>query len=404
MQSSGRGNLKNKKNKSGVDVQTAVSEYAKSTEVGLPREFRKAFFADFDKRFVLILLISLVVHIFVVEYLMRNLKKRATPEYFSKLQQKFASLLLEREPLPLPKIEEPQPSEVGLLPLGTPLTTGTPSAGGPMVGPPSSGPLAFGTPEARGSTAEDVATSVRRGAAARAEAMESMESGVGALGVLAILTSGSGAVGDMNMNDVISYAQAQDLGLRESLSSLDALRVSRGPGGTGSGDGTGRGPTGQRVIRGQRQETRALTVTDLVGEVTPLGGAQTTQITREERFEELVSNIEKRPEMPTTPEEKERLRRKPEFVQAVLQRHNLAITDCYKSRSKLQPGLKGKVIIRFAIDADGRVINAEILESTFEEEDIEQCILMRVLRWNDFGYGDPTAPPEIYRQVYTFGY
>ena len=407
MQSLGSSRPKNFKKKPGMGLQTAsggTEKERKPEEMKLPREFRKEFLADFDKRFFLILLISLVVHIIGVEYLMNHLKKQATPEYFSQLQQKYVSLLVEREPLPLPRPEPTKLPEPIMLPTGTPLTAGPLEAGVEVEGPRPATPavpLALGTPETRGPTAEDVASSVRRGAAARAEAMKSMEAAMGNVGILGIITSGTGVLGDIDINDVISYAQNSDMELRESLSNLDALQVSRGAGGISE---AGRGPSGQRVIRGQRRETRTLTTIDLVGEVTPLEEAQISEISRDERYEELTSTIDRRPDVPTTLEEKVRLRRKPEFVQAVIQRHNRAITDCYNTRMKLQPGLKGKVVVRLAIDADGHVSDVQIVESTFEDQDIVNCIMMRMRRWNDFGYGDPTAPDEIYRQVYTFGF
>jgi TonB family protein len=405
VQSSGSDMPKNIENLPDGGMQTAEGVSVKSHKPGemkLPREFRKGLLADFDKRFFLILLISLVVHIIGIEYLMNHLKKQVSPEYFSQLQQKFAHLLVEREPLP--RLEPLPPSEPILVPAGTPITgvsSGTGESGGATGPPMPVVPLALATPETRGPTAEEVASSVRGGEAARVGVMESMEAGVGNVGLLAIITGGTGVLGDIDVNDVLAYGETSDQELRETLSQYDALKVSRGTGGVGQ---AGRDPTGQRVIRGQRRETSTLTVTDLVGEVPPLGEARVSQISRDERFERLTSTIVERPEVPKTMEEKRRLRRKPEFVQAVLQRHNLAITDCYKTRAKLQADLKGKVVVRFAIDPDGRVSDAQILESTFENPEIENCIVMRIRRWNDFGYGDPTAEDEVYRQVYTFGY
>jgi len=408
VQSSGSGEQTKLQNKPGAVAPNSSKKPVKARkneEMKLPREFRKSILEDFDKRFFIILLISLVVHIISVEYLMKHLKKRATPEYFTQIQQKFASLLVDREALLLPEPELVQPTEPIMLPEGTPISAGAEGTGVPTRAPVSSMPaipLAIGSPETRGIPAEDIASGARGGATASASTMAAMESSVNNVGILAIITGGTGSIGDIEMNDVLVYAETSNRQLRQTLLNYDALKVSRGPDGIG-GIGQG-GYTGQRIIRGQRQEVQNLTVIDLVGEVPRLGEAQVTEISREERFEELATTYDRRPEIPTTPEEKERLRRKPEAVQAVIQRHNLAVTDCYKSRSKLNPGLKGKVVVRFAIDADGRVIGADVLESTFEEIEIEQCILSRILRWNDFGYGDPTAPPEIYRQVYTFGF
>ena len=87
----------------------------------------------------------------------------------------------------------------------------------------------------------------------------------------------------------------------------------------------------------------------------------------------------------------------------VLMAHNPAIRDCYKVHRKRNPGLRGKIIVRLAVDPNGAVSRVEIVESNLNSPELESCILSKIRRWNDFGFGDPTADDEVYRQVYTFG-
>ena len=88
----------------------------------------------------------------------------------------------------------------------------------------------------------------------------------------------------------------------------------------------------------------------------------------------------------------------------IVNQHRPAIIDCYKILLRNNPNLKGKIEVRFAINPDGRVSSVEILESTIRIERLQACVINRIRNWNDFGYGDPTAPDEVYRQVFTFGY
>ncbi len=188
---------------------------------------------------------------------------------------------------------------------------------------------------------------------------------------------------------------------------MDALRVTRGPDGKGwSGNGSGPrdGSAAGRVVRGTRRDSRALSVDDLIGALQPTATIEFDKTNRNESYTALASAIDRKPPIPTTPEEKEQLRRKPDFVQGIINRHRIAITDCYKRLLRTKPSLKGKVEVRFAINPEGRISWVEILDSTIEEAELDSCILVRIRNWNDFGFGDPTAPDEIYRQTFTFGY
>ncbi len=262
--------------------------------------------------------------------------------------------------------------------------------------------------EARLPTAGEMALAGRSGANRRASAVAEVVNAVSSVGFLAVLTAGSGYVPEGYIDSISSYGDVENSRLGEVLAGMDGTQVSRGPDGKGwTGSGNGRSGSGigdGRVVRGTRRESRALNVDDLIGTLQPTSAIEFDKINRNETYTALAGAIDKKPPIPTTPEEKEKLRRKPDFVQGVINRHRIAITDCYKRLLRTQPDLKGKVEVRFAINPEGRVSWVEILNSTIGEPELDSCILLRIRNWNDFGFGDPTAPDEVYRQTFTFGY
>ncbi|MCI0512479.1 AgmX/PglI C-terminal domain-containing protein [candidate division KSB1 bacterium] len=90
-------------------------------------------------------------------------------------------------------------------------------------------------------------------------------------------------------------------------------------------------------------------------------------------------------------------------ISRVLAGHSRVIQDCYKQILKNQPGLKGKIVVSIAIDPDGRVVTAEIMESTLHNPKIEKCVLMRIERWNDFGPCELALGVKKFKIPYKFG-
>ena len=241
--------------------------------------------------------------------------------------------------------------------------------------------------------------------------MSDVAAEVGAVGVLNILTSGSGLFSQDYINGVSEYGQIESERLRNVLSSLDAIRVGKGPQGEGWGTGFhgGEGGIGDpirgRAMRGTRRESRALSIEELIGTVEPKGQVSFDEIERNQQG--FGAGLGKLDELPTNSrytDSENRIRRKPEFVQSIIARHSLAVQDCYKRELRNDPDLKGKVEVRFRINSEGKVVHVEILNSTIENESLVRCLITRINRWNDFGTGDPNSPDEIYRQLFTFGY
>lgn len=68
------------------------------------------------------------------------------------------------------------------------------------------------------------------------------------------------------------------------------------------------------------------------------------------------------------------------LIQEVVQRSMAQIRYCYQRQLQREPGLGGKVVVRFTIAADGSVSSASTKESTLANETVESCINGRFLR------------------------
>ena len=373
-----------------------------------PKEFKKKFLRSFDWRFYAIVALSSIITIIFVLFFRSRLPGFIQPKEISQIQQQYANIVLDRDQgFPPPAIPRPTESDITLPGMGV-ATSEVPSEAAEGISVSEGRGTGRRTAESSLPTVGEIAQG-RRGGTGRGGRVSAAEvaSEVGNVGFLGILTSGSGYVPEGYINAITNYGDAENSRLGDVLSQLDAVRVSRGPEGRGWGagrEGEAGDPTGGRVLRGTRRDTRALSTDDLIGTLQPQGELAFQGVEKNQKYEALSSSLGKKPAVPTTPEEKELLRRKPEKVQAIINKHRLVIIDCYKRLLRRNPHLKGKVQVRFAIDSDGKVTWAEIVSSTFEEESLHSCILSRIRRWNDFGYGDPTAPDEVYRQVFTFGY
>ncbi|MBD3385556.1 AgmX/PglI C-terminal domain-containing protein [candidate division KSB1 bacterium] len=376
-----------------------------SHTASFPRQFRKHFFADFDRDFLLILLITIIVMFSVLLYLLSQLPGTFKPETISKIQDTYAKIVLERDIAPAIVETDREAMNIGEL-LFTPEAEepdfGIPGAEGGAAAPAAA-------PEARLPEAGEMASAGRSRVQGEAAAnLENVENRVGNVGYLGLLSSGTGYVAEDYVGDIEDYGDAENERLDEVISSLDAVQVSRGPAGKGWGGTDGKGntykPGEQRTMQGSNRQTRALTIDDLIGAIETTGELDFEKIERIESFRKIASTLPQQAtpgpdgEMPAIEQ------RDPEKVQAVINEHRLAIQDCYKQTLKRNPGLKGKLDVRFAINAEGQVSAVEVVNSTIKDTGMITCILGRIKGWNDFGPGNPAKRDEVYRQVFTFGY
>ncbi|MBP7845597.1 MAG: AgmX/PglI C-terminal domain-containing protein [Proteobacteria bacterium] len=68
-------------------------------------------------------------------------------------------------------------------------------------------------------------------------------------------------------------------------------------------------------------------------------------------------------------------------INAVVEEHFAQIRYCYNKGLRTNPSLKGKVISRFVVEADGRVSTSKIGSSTLLNPMVENCISGRIATW-----------------------
>ena len=96
--------------------------------------------------------------------------------------------------------------------------------------------------------------------------------------------------------------------------------------------------------------------------------------------------------------------RTPEALAAVVSKHNAAIQYCYQREQKLNSALKGELRVRIVISARGSVDSVKVLSSSLQSRAVEDCVMGRIKRWNDFGQSDPGRGDVAIKQTYVFGY
>lgn len=339
-----------------------------ASEMALPKEYRKGWFAEVSRTFVLILVASVVVH-FGLMVLLLSRPRQQEEEVPAATQARLATLIVRhaQPPKEIPLragVTVPAPREAReALPGGADVVSRTPGRGA-ASSTPMSGVVGAEAPlsPAHARTRERLAAEAR------------------STGVLRVLTAGSGAARDQARELLGGEEPTADIGT--VLESVGGLKS------TGA-------PTREREVRGARTtETGAIdTLLDELGTATSStvarGGALVvgpiTPIGRQGEVTTLAG-------------------RDPDQVSKVVNGHNDAIEYCYQKELKRNPTLKGKLVVRFTINPQGKVSSATIVSSTLNSPELEACILRRIQRWDDFGAVDASLGDATFRQVYTFGF
>ena len=82
-------------------------------------------------------------------------------------------------------------------------------------------------------------------------------------------------------------------------------------------------------------------------------------------------------------------------VTRVFRRRQRAFQACYESRLRVNPGLSGKVTIRFTIGSAGRITNIAVSNNTTGDSAVGRCIIGKVRRWR-------FSPPENGSVTFTY--
>jgi TonB family protein len=95
--------------------------------------------------------------------------------------------------------------------------------------------------------------------------------------------------------------------------------------------------------------------------------------------------------------------RKSADIHRVILEHKASIQDCYTRVLKDSPNLNGEIKVRLTISPSGKVTAAALLASTVNHAELENLILERISRWNDFGEVSPGAGNVTFKQSFVFG-
>ncbi|MDZ7266935.1 MAG: TonB family protein [candidate division KSB1 bacterium] len=378
-------------------------DHSPGARLTFPREFELHWWQSFDRRFVMTLIGSLLVHFALIVYFINNPPRHDV----GRVQEQFARLVLDKAARETKFVETPQQSVPVAPPEAEPAAS-PPAAATAATRAPASRPGRRGSLDLRpaepaeatgpGGGGEIAGNSGPVAGGRRSRAAISQQ--VGNQGLLGLLTSSSGLatgesaadiLGSHDANTNLDQALAGVTGIKRAGSGAEA---ESGAGAEGSGVGSG-GP-GKGRVRGGR-DTGTGNIDALVS---GLGEGKAKGVSRSG---ELVINSEK-PLIEAEEGQVGGAGRNADAIQAVVAKHSPAIEYCYQRAIKRDPNLKGKIVVRFVITPQGTVESATIVSKTVNNPEVEDCILSRIRRWDDFGAIDPQKGNTTVRQVYTFGY
>jgi TonB family protein len=338
--------------------------------VGFPKEFERNIWEDLDKRFYIILLCSwLFVYTLAIilgnkEYDTAALDALARRNYLEKFYQ--AEIVapidaFEEEETGLGMGEEPEEEEQ--VDERAERDRGRQS-------------------EARGPSAREVAEARRAAAAARSAARRQMEQQVAGTGVLGLLSAGGvGGTGDA-VADVLGSAGA-------GAGDLDAVLA--GVGGLATATSGG-----QRTRLGSRGGGRVTGTADVNELLSGMGGTGSANIGRKGSIQMALDAAR------VSGKGSKAVNRSSDEISRVINSHNDAIEYCYKRESKLNPNLKGDVLVEFTISHNGRVVASKILNSSLRNKQVESCITSRIRGWRFKPIEQKEGDVRV-RQKYIFG-
>lgn len=352
------------------------------------KQYGRSYRDFFDKRFLLIWMVSFLVHFSTALYFAINPPQAGYQrEVIDRIQKQFATFVLEKEIEQEPVAPEPFPaakivSEQGSIAGGATRRDGTASNGGFQSQQSGNTNVAFSNEP--GSTGDYFGSEKRRAS------REQISREVSSKGLLGLLTgSGSNAQGEA-VTDVLGEAGAVQGDLEKALEDLDGLKKSGKPG-AGGIITQGKGKAAQKGTRA----TEGSGIDELIA---GKGQVHSTDLQRQGTIVvEQVSAIADERGIKSESRDADQ-------VSEVINRHNSSIQYCYQRELKQNPDLRGKLVVRFTVTPEGKVGDAKIISSTLNSASIERCVINRIKRWDDFGAIDPSKGNATFRQVYTFGY
>ena len=379
-------------NRFGADVPAAPMKF--------PKEFESSFWERLDKRFLIALILSVLVSGAFIAFLEMNTSSVMSEDDIKRLQQQFAQYVLD---------SEPQSNEGNAIEFVDSVTPSDdeyyqPSSGRSIITSQS----ADSRPERvigeqNGQVNDILTTSSDRASDDIAPPREntgeinreipssaraSISQSVSQTGILGLLASSNASSEGKSASEILGEDIAPSAGLEQALANANGGQyVSESGANTSS------------RLKQRPKGSRRLGSGNIDALVENLDKGESKGLSRSGDL--VISNEEPLIE---TEDGQAGGARDGDEIAAVVSRHNSAIQNCYQRGLKRNPGLKGKLVVRFTIDAHGDIQNATIISSNLKNSSVESCVLNRIKRWEDFGAIDPKKGKTTVRQVYTFGY
>ena len=86
-------------------------------------------------------------------------------------------------------------------------------------------------------------------------------------------------------------------------------------------------------------------------------------------------------------------------VMRVVMQNIGALRYAYNRCLREKPGIKGKIIVKFAVDEFGNVIHCEVVSSSIDDKDLESTVTGKIMRWK---FDRIDRPGDITEVVYPF--
>ena len=372
-----------------IEITSGLSLDSANEYDHFPKDFERKLKDVFDRRFVVIWLISFVVHFSTAVYFSINPPHTTIQRAeIDRIQKQFATLVLDK------KIEETSP-EPEIMPTEN-ITTGE----GNYVTPGNQNNTTT-TTKSRAQPAQTgetkVATSVAPGYPGnfsgndkRSASRKQISQEVSSKGLLGLLTGSGSQTRGESVSDVLGEAANTQTNFDKVMGDLDGLRKS---GKSSAGSLLNQG-TGRRSQKGTRSTTGG-SIDSLVS-----GKQQVSSAAIQRKGNIVVEQVSSIADERGIKSES----RDPDKVSEIINGHNSSIQYCYQRELRKNQDLKGKLVVRFTVTPAGKVSEVKIVSSTLNNSRIERCVITRIRRWDDFGQIDPSHGDATFRQVYTFGY
>lgn len=340
--------------------------------VTFPKEFEKNFIESIDRRFYIILLVSLAL-IYGWVIILGNIKysqEMVDDQIRNRLLSRFYEATIGEEV----ETESEEGEGFGVTEQPT------------EEAETREEPRRTGRAESAGTSAAERERARREAARQRGQRRGEMDQAVAGTGVLGELSSGSaGGAGDAIFDALGDGGYSSGAGdLNQVLGSVSGLQSASAS--------SRRSRFGARESGGGGTGTAG--IDDLIeGGV---GAAGSVSIERSGGFSLKMERAS------ITGRGSRAADRSQEAVSLVVSKHVDAIENCYKREVRLNPNLQGSVTVQFTITPDGRVDRARIANSTLRNRNAENCILQRVRSWR-FKRIDDSEGEVTFSQKYVFG-